>query len=340
MKYILPLILLLNCHHLIAGSTSDDDSAAEESGSQLNRVRRGGLSMLRLGRGLQMLRLGKRNMPMLRLGRSLDTLSSDELKYLLVSVLGDKFNHRRQVPLPRYGREDREDAELQWLLDHISSDRIGSDDGEGIYDLDDESPRQIRLAPRPGRFRRSTDEQEKDDVSEKDNFIQNDDDELKNEAEKAIPLPRFGRILYGSERAVPLPRLGRDDMYEYVYTLDPIKDSEDTSEAEKRGMHMLRLGRGMNMLRLGKRPMTMLRLGRSELQQEANKGDEKRSLGMLRLGKRLRMLRLGKREDDEKRNLRMMRLGKRDNDESDSASEHSVETRGMHMLRLGRNVYK
>ncbi|OWF46762.1 myomodulin neuropeptides 2-like [Mizuhopecten yessoensis] len=338
MKYILPIILLLHCHQLITGST-DNDNTSEENGSPLNRVRRGGLSMLRLGRGLQMLRLGKRSMPMNRIGRSLDTLSSDELKYLLVSVLGDKFNHRRQVPLPRYGREDREDAELQWLLEHIGSDRVNTDESsEGLYDLDDESPRQIRLAPRPGRFRRSTDEQDKQDATQKGAYIQ-DVEEDKNEEEKAIPLPRVGRILYGGERALPLPRLGRDEMYDYVYTLEPAKDSED-SDVDKRGMHMLRLGRGMNMLRLGKRPMSMLRLGRSEIQQEANKGDDKRSLSMLRLGKRLRMLRLGKRPDDGDRSLRMMRLGKKDVDDSGSDSEHSVETRGMHMLRLGRNVYK
>ncbi|XP_060065093.1 myomodulin neuropeptides 2-like [Ylistrum balloti] len=335
MKYILPILLLLHCH-LTSGST-EDDSTSEETGSPLNRVRRGGLSMLRLGRGLQMLRLGKRNMPIPRMSRSLDTLSSDELKYLLVSVLGDKFNHRRQVPLPRYGREDNE---LQWLFDHINSDRTSFDDGaEGIYDLDDESPRQIRLAPRPGRFRRSTDTQDKQEDEQKENYIE-DEEEDKNEEEKALPLPRFGRIIFGGERAVPLPRLGRDDMYDYVYTLDPTKESDETDDADKRGMHMLRLGRGMNLWRIGKRGMNMLRLGRSELQQEANKGDDKRSLGMLRLGKRLRMLRLGKRPDDGKRSLRMMRLGKKDTDDSGSESEHSVETRGMHMLRLGRNVYK
>lgn len=339
MKYILPILLLLHCHHLITGST-DEANTADENDAPLNRVRRGGLSMLRLGRGLQMLRLGKRSMPMLRLGRSLDTLTSDELKYLLVSVLGDKFNHRRQVPLPRYGREEREDAELQWLFDHINSDREGA--AEGVYDLDDESPRQIRLAPRPGRFRRSTsDEDNKSDELQDNKYMQDgDDDKEQNLIEKALPLPRFGRKLYGDERLLSLPQLGRDDTYDYVYTLEPAKDGDDTYEADKRGMHMLRLGRGMNMLRLGKRPMNMLRLGRSELQQEANEGDEKRSLSMLRLGKRLRMLRLGKRQDDDKRSLRMMRLGKKDSDDSGSDSEHSVETRGMHMLRLGRNVYK
>ena len=79
--------------------------------------------------------------------------------------------------------------------------------------------------------------------------------------------------------------------------------------AVKRAMRMLRLGRGMRMLRLGKRPVDS---------QDVESETDKRAMRMLRLGKRpFKMLRLGRsNNEEEKRALRLLRLGRGADDEN------------------------
>lgn len=296
------------CKRLFYFSGSTETSETKHDTAPLNRVRRGGLSMLRLGRGLQMLRLGKRAMPMLRLGRGVESYSPEDIRAIINTLFG-KDRSGRQVPLPRYGK----DAEIQMLLERLLSDPQNEERRSmDLYDTDDESPRLINPGPRPGyRYRRSV-----PDVPPQSTFdsklskqvaFDNDNDhfDIKDSQERTVPLPRFGRYL---------------TVDEYL--------NQDMDE-EKRAMPMLRLGRAMSMLRLGKRAMNMLRLGRSN--GSADDDVAKRAMPMLRLGKRpFKMLRLGKRFDDAeepeiKRNLRMMRLGR------------GGDKRAMPMLRLGRS---
>ncbi|KAL3841731.1 hypothetical protein ACJMK2_019836 [Sinanodonta woodiana] len=302
MKYILPVTLAFLCFHTVIGlddSVSDVDTNDAEADSQLYRVRRGGLSMLRLGRGLQMLRLGKRALPMLRLGRSTgEDLSSGDVNYLLDMLL--RHQYTRQVPLPRYGkdldkRQTLADLSYEDIVDLLRSLRPGY-----TYDLDTSPERQIRPAPRPGivRYRRSADQS----PTEGQSVSTYDEDHDQN------------------KRAAPVPRIGKESGEE---------DGEDyDEEVIKRAMHMLRLGRGMRMLRLGKRAMHMLRLGRSDGEVDAETDDdsdltevEKRALRLLRLGKRpFKMLRLGRAEEEDKRALRLLRLGKKDTAEESKSS--------------------
>ncbi|XP_050411143.1 myomodulin neuropeptides 2 [Patella vulgata] len=170
----------------------------KSSNNELSRVRRGGWSMLRLGRGLQMLRLGKRTQPM---------MSQDDVLDALKSALYDQeknFNSR-QVPLPRYGK----DLEWQNYLDKkILGDTVGDEEKrESALPVDSliaeavDGYRRPRPAPRGGRFRRSA----------------HYPDELQsNSIQRAVALPRFGRFIEnqiknteGKERAVPAPRFGR-----------------------------------------------------------------------------------------------------------------------------------
>ncbi|KAK6184336.1 hypothetical protein SNE40_006827 [Patella caerulea] len=173
----------------------------KSSNNELSRVRRGGWSMLRLGRGLQMLRLGKRTQPM---------ASQDDVMDALQSALYDQernFNSR-QVPLPRYGK----DLEWQNYLDKkILGDTVGDEEKrESALPVDSiiaeavDGYRRPRPAPRGGRFRRSA-------------HIQYYPDELQSTSlERAVALPRFGRLTEkeiknteSKERAVPAPRFGR-----------------------------------------------------------------------------------------------------------------------------------
>lgn len=235
---------------LISGSADSLDESH-------SRVRRGGLSMLRLGRGLQMLRLGKRGMPMLRLGRSNGLSETDEdFMYPDESELDEG---RRQVPLPRYGKDLQQQLQLEWLQSVLDSD------------LENNGVRIIRPAGRPGRFRRS---------------LKEDNSEEKDSEERHIPHPRIGRLIQLDDLKYPTSNLGS-----YYLT-------DSNVYTDKRGMPMLRLGRGMPMLRLGKRlqaddskrGMPMLRLGKrtnvqadSASQQETNQN--KRGMPMLRLGR-------------------------------------------------------
>lgn len=304
MKYIFTLLVVFYTY-VLAGSAEVSES--NKSDAPLNRVRRGGLSMLRLGRGLQMLRLGKRAMPMLRLGRGVESYTPEEIRVIINTLLGEERTDR-QVPLPRYGK----DLEVQMLLQRLLGDpQFQERRSMSLYDADEDSPRLINPGPRPGkyRFRRSLpDVPPQQDFNsdkfeaEKDDYLDKEDEE-KDSDERTVPLPRFGRYL------------SEDDI-------------ENDLSDDKRAMPMLRLGRAMAMLRLGKRPMSMLRLGRSD--GSSDEEADKRAMPMLRLGKRpFKMLRLGKRYDNEneaeiKRNLRMMRLGRGDK-------------RAMPMLRLGRS---
>lgn len=243
--------------------------------------------MLRLGRGLQMLRLGKRALPMLRMGRSgADSLSDEDLQYLL-----SLMRNNRQVPLPRYGK----DLALQYIL----MNALKNAELEGAYDDDTESPygfgydlesapeRQIRPAPRPGkyRYRRSA-----------DNMPTGNDDKYVDDAQGYEYPGLDADDEYMAKRVAPLMRYGKE------------REGLSDNEADKRAMRMLRLGRGMRMLRLGKRPMD------SDLSEEVTEAD-KRALRLLRLGKRPRfaMLRMGRGGDmeEEKRALRLLRLGKK-----------------------------
>lgn len=328
MKYFLSLILLLHCYTSQTESTDAQEDTSHDEGV-LSRVRRGGLSMLRLGRGLQMLRLGKRGMPMLRLGRSgNDNYSPEELRLLLANLLNE-YRGSRQAPLPRYGK----DLEFQlWLDSVLDGNDLAHERRSWGGDFEDDSGNQIaiRPAPRPGyRFKRSAPEKPKNEKTKDNEF-------------RSVPFPRIGKESGEEEsekesdpeyRAIPLPRLGR--FYEDEIDINDLADNE--GGADKRAMSMLRLGRGMKMLRLGKRPFRMLRLGRSG--EDSNQEEEdKRAMKMLRLGKRpFKMLRLGKRtnsdESADKRSLRMMRLGKRTSD----YDKQEVERRAMKMLRLGRS---
>ncbi|XP_062588496.1 myomodulin neuropeptides 2-like [Saccostrea cucullata] len=245
MKYSVHLILLLQFLQMVWGSTDSVDETHA-------RVRRGGLSMLRLGRGLQMLRLGKRGMPMLRLGRSNGLSDSDEEDFMYPEET-ELVDGRRQVPLPRYGKDLQQQLELNDLLKSMFMDTNGV--------------RIIRPAGRPGRFRRSL---KQDDSAEKDS------------QERTIPQPRIGRLLpskfdgyyltdsevFTDKRGMPMLRLGR-------------------------GMPMLRLGkrlqgdeskRGMPMLRLGKRTNFQ---EDSASQQDSQTNQNKRGMPMLRLGRNL-----------------------------------------------------
>lgn len=260
---------------------SNEDLTETTDDSPMSRVRRG-FNMLRLGRGLQMLRLGKRALPMLRLGRSSpDSIDDDKLQYLL-SV----FRDDRQVPLPRYGK----DLALQYMLMKAlnKAEERNNDYFEDGFDYDYPAERQIRPAPRPGRYRRSA------DVEPPKMEADSDIDEMKSiEGDDALYDYKYPYV-----RVAPLMRYGKQTAY-----------AEGESDVDKRAMRMLRLGRGMRMLRLGKR------------QDDADLEDlpeaDKRALRLLRLGKRpaFRMLRLGRsgetEPEEEKRALRLLRLGKR-----------------------------
>lgn len=267
------------CLYIVSGSediSNSDliDSSNADDNFHGRRVRRAGFNMLRLGRGLQMLRLGKRGVPMLRLGRSVDdTMSNDDLKYLL-----SLMRNSRQVPLPRYGK----DLAFEYMLMNAlqNADYEKEDPRLGFeYDLNMASERQIRPAPRPGRYRRSVNtpldnSENKQNTDEEEQLLENDSEALdKYEGERVAPLMRYGK-----------------------------NNEQDDEDKEKRAMKMLRMGRGMRMLRLGKRP-----------DDEEMSDDEKRALNVLRLGKRpFKMLRLGRGDNEEdKRTLRLLRLGKK-----------------------------
>lgn len=291
MNYRIPIIVFVLSLYTASGSEEVTDTETTKDDS-LNRVRRSGFSMLRLGRGLQMLRLGKRALPMLRMGRSAgDSLSDDDVEYLLNLMRND-----RQVPLPRYGK----DLTLQYMLMNalrnaeLSStydDEVEPDLGFG-YDLELTPSRQIRPAPRPGRFRRSADTEAKETKSTYagGDQVYEDIKDLDSSEEK-----------YDGVRVAPLMRYGKFASYE----------QDDENDVDKRAMRMLRLGRGMRMLRLGKRP------DESEELTEA----DKRALRLLRLGKRpaFAMLRMGRSDlEEDKRALRLLRLGKKSETEEAS----------------------
>jgi len=300
MNYILPLTFLMLIYNIVLGSEevgNDEFTADDTADDSLHRVRRG-LNMLRLGRGLQMLRLGKRALPMLRLGRApSEALSNEDFQYIL-----SLMRSRRQVPLPRYGKgldfqymlmnvlanADQRPQRPQWFDDEDESEERFPFFG---YDLDSMPERQMRPIPRPGRFRRSTDSAPaaSDSGLSKIESEKMEDEFLRNM--RVAPLARYGKYLKG----------------------DTQEATTDDNTADKRAMHMLRLGRGMRMLRLGKRP--------DETEGDDVEGEEeKRALRLLRLGKRpYGMLRLGRGyNDDEKRALRLLRLGKRQDDEQSS----------------------
>ncbi|KAL4224715.1 hypothetical protein ACF0H5_015412 [Mactra antiquata] len=319
MNYSFLLTVITCCIYTIKGSEefTNTELTDDTNGESYSRVRRGGFSMLRLGRGLQMLRLGKRSLPMLRLGRSAgDPLSEDEVQYLLSLMRND-----RQVPLPRYGK----DLAFQYLLmkalknAEMNSGYDDMEQGYGFgYDLEATPERQIRPAPRPGRYRRSTDDdQQHAYVGATQVYDDNTDDNVDNNDEKFV-------------RVAPLMRYGKAPI-DY--------DFEDENDVDKRAMRMLRLGRGMRMLRLGKRPAPV---DDSDIT-EANK----RALRLLRLGKRpvtLNSLRNVGMEDDsdvteaEKRALRLLRLGKRPMDLQTLRDEADMEAdkRALRLLRLGK----
>lgn len=241
--------------------------------------------MLRLGRGLQMLRLGKRALPMLRMGRSSGDIKSGE--YLQNYIL-DLMRKGRQVPLPRYGKAVTLQSMIMNALKNVDLNIEYDDDIEPRYefgyDFETTPERQIRPAPRPGRYRRSTDNVDNED--QYNSKIAGDDqadagildlDELNAKYDD--------KWIY--ERDAPLMKFGM---------------KTDENEVDKRAMRMLRLGRGMRMLRLGKRPA------------DEPVETDKRALRLLRLGKRprLAMLRMGRGDmEDDKRALRLLRLGKR-----------------------------
>ena len=244
--------------------------------------------MLRLGRGLQMLRLGKRGLPMLRLGRSSpERFDNEDLQSWLSLMRED-----RTVPLPRYGK----DLALQYMLmkamknsDDSNNDYFDDFDGYGYgYPFSSTAERQIRPAPRPGRYRRSADTQlPKMEAGQEAEM--SSDEELDDDYDYKFPYVRVA----------PLMRYGKYAPYETETNVD------------KRAMRMLRLGRGMRMLRLGKRPSET-----AGLEEEAGEAD-KRALRLLRLGKRpaFRMLRLGRsgetEQEEDKRALRLLRLGEK-----------------------------
>lgn len=278
----------MNCVFSGSEEIANDELTDSAEDVSFNRVRRG-FNMLRLGRGLQMLRLGKRALPMLRLGRSSpDRMDNDELQYWLSLIRDD-----RQVPLPRYGK----DLALQYVLmkalknaDDGSNDYFEDGfDGFGYgYPYASTAERQIRPAPRPGRYRRSADaEPPMAEVDEK--TINAAEEDLNEDYDYKYPYARVA----------PLMRYGKYAPY------------EGESDLDKRAMRMLRLGRGMRMLRLGKRPSDSV-----AMDEDAAEAD-KRALRLLRLGKRpaFRMLRLGRSgetdPEEEKRALRLLRLGKK-----------------------------
>lgn len=236
---------------------------------------------------------------MLRMGRSVgDALSDEDFEYLLNLVRND-----RQVPLPRYGK----DLALQYMLmNALKSAEMSSSYDDEIqpsfgfgYDLELPPGRQIRPAPRPGRYRRSAETGTTEGTDTKvsyaggdqvyDDIDDSDSSEEKYDAERVAPLMRYGKYL-------------------------------DDEELDKRAMRMLRLGRGMRMLRLGKRPDD----------EEDYTDAEKRALRLLRLGKRpFNMLRMGRSDSDEdKRAFHMLRMGRSDLEE---------DKRAFHMLRMGRS---
>ncbi|KAL5007416.1 hypothetical protein ScPMuIL_016222 [Solemya velum] len=331
MRCVLTAVVVLCLNHYVTGSL-DDVSNADEDDSPLSRVRRGGLSMLRLGRGLQMLRLGKRGIPMMRLGRSTsDMYSPEELRYLLAALLSDeKSMSERQLPLPRYGKDLDWQTFLEGVLRGEEASEVLRRSRPALAILESDDARPIRPAPRPGRYRRSLQTMEPDNLDQSNKRavpIPRIGREREDERDRAVPVPRFGRCLE-YDRAAPLPRIGRFQDYDYPTMYD---------DGEKRGMHMLRLGRAMNMLRLGKRPMNMLRLGRSDVDSDSLSEAEKKALHLLRLGKRpVNMLRLGRDGQDEKRAVNS------ENDANEATNEdqltHNVDDRSVKMLRLGRSA--
>lgn len=291
MHYRIPFAIVLLSLYTASGS-EEFTSTSTGNDESLNRVRRGGFSMLRLGRGLQMLRLGKRALPMLRMGRSaIDGLSNEDLQQLLELIRND-----RQVPLPRYGK----DLAFQYMLmNALKNAGLSSSYDEDFepgyafdYDLEASPERQIRPAPRPGRYRRSADKAPSD--------IQDKTYAGGDQVYDDIPMDLGSEEKYDDDldvRVAPLMRYGKYVKYGYA----------DDSEVDKRAMRMLRLGRGMRMLRLGKRPMP------SDESEDMSEAD-KRALRLLRLGKRPRfaMLRMGRSDmEEEKRALGLLRLGKK-----------------------------
>lgn len=298
MNYTLPITAVLLCFYVIVGSEEVvDNDASQTDDTALHRVRRAGLSMLRLGRGLQMLRLGKRALPMLRLGRSTPPgLSDEDLQYIL-----SLMRNGRTVPLPRYGRELPLEILLMNALKNAerNSEMYDDDDEpeyEYGYDLGTAPERHIRPAPRPGmRYRRSADTDSM--LPEVAMGAQGADKGL---TDRVAPMMRYGK---------ELPSRSQYDAYSY--------DDQDEAVV-KRAMRMLRLGRGMRMLRLGKRPMESTS---AEASDEDYTEADKRALRLLRLGKRP---------------FKMLRLGRSDNNAGEEEEEEEEKRAAFRLLRLGR----
>ncbi|KAK6184338.1 hypothetical protein SNE40_006828 [Patella caerulea] len=266
-------------------------------------MKRGGLNMLRLGRGLQMLRLGKRtNFPMFRMGRSQPEPedSDEDLKELILEILmqqqADKaaledYSYPHPPSYPRFKRS---------LPDYP------------------ETPKEVEIPDLSKLHEGGFEDKNEDDKV--DEYYPVSYPELENEVEyekRALGMLRLGRsgtddeITEEQKRRMSMLRMGKRPMRMLRMGKRPMS----MLRMGKRPMSMLRMGkRPMSMLRMGKRPVSMLRMG-------------KRPMSMLRMGKRpMSMLRMGKRP------MSMLRMGKKSDD------EHSVETRGLSMLRLGRST--
>ncbi|XP_050411135.1 myomodulin neuropeptides 1 [Patella vulgata] len=300
------LALALLCITQIVCSKEETTEQKPEDES-LSRMKRGGLNMLRLGRGLQMLRLGKRtNFPMFRMGRSQPEPedSDEELKELILEILMQKqaeksaledYNYPAPYPhppsFPRFKRS---------LPDYP------------------ETPKEVEIP-------------DLDKLQEGGFEDKNEDDKI-NEY-YPISYPEMEEEEAYQKRALGMLRLGRSGTDDGI--TEEQKRRMSMLRMGKRPMSMLRMGkRPMSMLRMGKRPMSMLRMGKRPMSM-LRMG--KRPMSMLRMGKRpMSMLRMGKRPMSMlrmgKRPMSMLRMGKKSDD------EHSVETRGLSMLRLGRST--
>ncbi|KAH9494773.1 hypothetical protein Btru_020551 [Bulinus truncatus] len=235
---------------------------------------------------------------------------------------GTMYRPSRGLQMLRLGKRDGSDidtlAELLYLM-HENQDQNSLGDSEELEEVDEPE-----LPVHHQRFRRSTQSQagsSQPEVLEKAPSVKEiAEPETKFFDDSYLGFPQSRYLVFG------------DESEEMVEPSEGGENDDAFSEFEKRPMNMLRLGRSvpetipfvdesdedldkrsLHMLR--KRPMNMLRLG-------------KRPMNMLRLGKRpMNMLRLGKRP------MNMLRLGKRPMDLTDLGEN---EKRSLRMLRLGK----
>lgn len=148
--------------------------------------------------------LNRRQVTMSRIGRSMSADDpADDLLFAIAAILDTpRDDHRRQPPLPRYGRDST--SAVRDLLDLLTSESGGASE-DVLSSLENRPSYFPRPAPRGGRLKRSL---------PMDNLQQYLTEEGFQRGYRAIPFARIGRRtdwpqLAKDKKAVPFARIGR-----------------------------------------------------------------------------------------------------------------------------------